>query len=841
MRRKTWTAVLLALSLALSVLPASALAAGVVVDGEAEEVTVPGGEKETVPSGEVETVQPGEEGYVETIPDPDKEEDGEGEGALPGGASTAPTATSVAVVDGRLFYDSLNAALTYTGSGTVVLRADVSEDVQVHGSVTLDLAGYTITTQSIFVTGSLTIEDSAGTGLVDGPISTGSGGRVSIRGGRYTDSITAYVSGDYVATTRDDYWEVYRAFDYTFGPIQPEGDTTLIVVWGPDGEIVSNAYPNAAGQRVATFLNVAKEYTYEVTAPGYETATGTITAADRQGDPITLVPIAAEFSYEIDGTTLILSGDGAVYDYESAPYTPWSGAGITDVVVEPGITRIGDRSLAIRTLERASLSSTVTSIGQVALGFTALTELEIPASVTSIEAAAFDSSSGLTITFLGGAPDLAKDVFSRCTGLTVRYPAGAAGWADAAGQDYGSADTVTWEPYGEAAQEEAELSLVPSHTKLTGGGTVTLTISGIPEGQEASLTGTGLAQAETVRNGTYSVELPDRTLTYTFRLTYAGDSQHEEAEVTCTIRVTASGEAEEETETVENEDGSTTATVTDEAAGTVTETTTYPDGTIREVVTQDDGTVTTTVTEASGVITETVQSPGEKGTSLSVTVPSGEAAVVVVDGIAEVTDTTVAMDPETGEIVKVSVPVEGGLAIRVEGSQDLVLVDNRKEFSDTTGHWATGAVDFVTSREIFSGTGEGTFSPDAPMTRAMLMTVLARFDGQDTEGGSVWYERGMDWAKENGISDGTDPDGDITREQLATMLYRYAGTPEPTGDLGAFPDAGQVGSYAVDAMRWAVESGLISGTGDGSLSPLGAASRAEVATILMRFCQGLVR
>ena len=63
------------------------------------------------------------------------------------------------------------------------------------------------------------------------------------------------------------------------------------------------------------------------------------------------------------------------------------------------------------------------------------------------------------------------------------------------------------------------------------------------------------------------------------------------------------------------------------------------------------------------------------------------------------------------------------------------------------------------------------------MTRAMLMTVLARFDGQDTTGGAVWYEKAMEWAREHGVSDGSDPEGSITREQLATMLWRYAGSP----------------------------------------------------------------
>ena len=123
------------------------------------------------------------------------------------------------------------------------------------------------------------------------------------------------------------------------------------------------------------------------------------------------------------------------------------------------------------------------------------------------------------------------------------------------------------------------------------------------------------------------------------------------------------------------------------------------------------------------------------------------------------------------------------------------------------------------------------------MTRAMLMTVLARFDGQNTAGGAVWYEKAMAWAKENGISDGSDPDGSITREQLATMLWRYAGSPAGNGSLSSFGDSANVSGYAVESLRWAVGEGLISGDDAGLLAPQGSATRAQVATILMRFVE----
>ena len=293
------------------------------------------------------------------------------------------------------------------------------------------------------------------------------------------------------------------------------------------------------------------------------------------------------------------------------------------------------------------------------------------------------------------------------------------------------------------------------------------------------------------------------------------------------------------TETEKNPDGSTTTTVTDKKTGTVTETTKFKDGSTLVVETKKDGTVTTTETAKNGVKVETVDEPGEDVTA-KVTIPKsvGEAVVTIP---ADVDYGTVAVDAKTGEVVKLSVPTKNGMTVKLDGSAELVLVDRSRDFTDTKGHWAENAIDFATAHELFAGTSDTTFTPDSPMTRAMLMTVLARFDGQDTTGGAVWYEKAMAWAKENGISDGSNPDGSITREQLATMLWRYAGSPTGDGSLSSFGDSASVNGYAVEAMRWAVGEGLISGTDAGLLAPQGNATRAQVATILMRFVESLTK
>ena len=156
------------------------------------------------------------------------------------------------------------------------------------------------------------------------------------------------------------------------------------------------------------------------------------------------------------------------------------------------------------------------------------------------------------------------------------------------------------------------------------------------------------------------------------------------------------------------------------------------------------------------------------------------------------------------------------------------------------GDWFFGAVQYVTENGLMNGTGKG-FEPNLATSRAMIWTILARMSDVNTASGGEWYAVAQQWAIANGVSDGTMPNGTITREQLAAMLYRYAVSKgmvkgPATADLSVFADVNSVSSYAVEAMQWAVSTGLISGM-DGKLNPQGSATRAQVATMLMRFAE----
>ncbi len=160
------------------------------------------------------------------------------------------------------------------------------------------------------------------------------------------------------------------------------------------------------------------------------------------------------------------------------------------------------------------------------------------------------------------------------------------------------------------------------------------------------------------------------------------------------------------------------------------------------------------------------------------------------------------------------------------------------QFVDVTGHWAEDAIDYCVDEGLMNGVAEGKFAPDDSTTRAMIWTMLARRNGVNTKG-DPWYLAGQDWAIWNNVSDGTDPNGVITREQLATMLWRYCGSPAAAGDLSGFGDADAVSAYAEGAMSWAVQEGLMNGM-NGQLNPQGTATRGQVATIFMRLMENIL-
>ena len=157
------------------------------------------------------------------------------------------------------------------------------------------------------------------------------------------------------------------------------------------------------------------------------------------------------------------------------------------------------------------------------------------------------------------------------------------------------------------------------------------------------------------------------------------------------------------------------------------------------------------------------------------------------------------------------------------------------DFDDVDeGAWYYDSVAWVCGAGLMEGSSESAFEPEATMTRAMVWAILARADGE-TVTGAVWADAAREWAMAEGVSDGTDLYGFVTREQFATMLWRYAGEPASEAGLGAYTDAGSVSAWAAAAMAWAVEQGIISGVTETAIAPRATATRAQAAVMLTRF------
>ena len=334
---------------------------------------------------------------------------------------------------------------------------------------------------------------------------------------------------------------------------------------------------------------------------------------------------------------------------------------------------------------------------------------------------------------------------------------------------------------------------------LTGGGSVELTVSGVPtEGQLAVTCDNDIKVTE--KDGKYTAQLPNATKDYTFTAKYTGMDNYNDVEKTCVVKVTrksshssSSGSSTTPTNTVSASTASNGKVALDKSTA------------------KKGDTVTVTVTPDAGYQLDKLTVTDVKGKTVDVTKKSdGKYTFTMPDSKVTITPTF----------------------SKIEDTKP-----SKNGFDDVaSSDWFADAVKYVADKGLMNGTDDNQFSPNASTTRGMLMTVLARYAGEDTTGGATWYEKGMNWAKAKGVSDGTNPNADITREQLVTMLYRYAGSPATNGSLDNFSDASTVSSYAVNAMQWAVANGIVNGS-NGKLNPQNNSTRAQVAAILMRFCE----
>ena len=391
-------------------------------------------------------------------------------------------------------------------------------------------------------------------------------------------------------------------------------------------------------------------------------------------------------------------------------------------------------------------------------------------------------------------------------------------------------------------------------------GTVTLTYEQTPDMSKTGKTAINITG--TLSNDNYEVTYVSGTLTVSDRPSSGGGSSSDRD---------TSGGGTVKTETTKNNDGSVTKTET-KKDGTVIETTTGKDGSTVKTTTNPNGS-SVTETKAADGSTGTVKTDKNGNTEAETKVSakavedakkSGEAVKAPVEveasrdsstaptvkvelpknsgdtkveiPVTNVKPGTVAVlvhADGTEEIVKNSLPTADGIQLTVNGGATVKIVDNSMDFADTRNHWAKDAIDFVSARGLVNGMSATIYAPNASTTRAQLWTILARQNNADLTGGATWFENAQNWAKEKGISDGTNPNGTINRAQMVTMLWRAMG--QPTAASGAsFADV-PADSYYAQAVAWAIENGITAGVGGGRFDPNSACTRGQIATFLYRY------
>ena len=251
-------------------------------------------------------------------------------------------------------------------------------------------------------------------------------------------------------------------------------------------------------------------------------------------------------------------------------------------------------------------------------------------------------------------------------------------------------------------------------------------------------------------------------------------------------------------------------------------------------------------------IGSTVELSVTAGGKTAGSIPGGMKVTVPVAGSTPGTVAVLVREDGTQQVIRKSIAGRNSVTIPLDGSARVKIVDNSKSFIDVPAtNWAADAVSFVSSHELFNGTSSTTFSPDLPMSRSMLAVVLHNLEDNPPQAltgtfsdvdNTKWYAEGVAWASKEGIVTGYgggkfDPNGDITREQLAVMLWRYAGKPNAKSGTLNFVDAAKISPWALEAMRWATEKGIINGKGSGILDPTGKATRAQAAQMLKNFLE----
>ena len=512
---------------------------------------------------------------------------------------------------------------------------------------------------------------------------------------------------------------------------------------------------------------------------------------------------------------------------------------LKEAIIPDGVTEIPSYAFTgCLALEKVELPEGITSIGEYAFDLTAendsgeyvnenpkLESINIPSTVTSIAgnflggvkangetALIFEGENPPTFE-LGALDGISGASFNK---PTVYYPAEAVDAYTSEDSDLVTNGLVSAPVEGEENSNQYSLAVSPSATSVYENNTINFTVeSTLP--QDATL----MVESSNTKVATAALSSDQKSVTVT-------GVKEGTATITVSIKLSDVVLASENVTVTVDERGSS--------------------GTTRYMVSVEDadnGTIKVSPTRASKGSTVTINVTPDEGYELD--------KLVVTD--------------KNGDTVKLTDKGSGTYTFKMPASKvtveatftQIATEPETLPFTDVkTGDWFYEAVQYVYDKGMMTGVSADRFAPASTTTRGMIVTILYRLENEpEVSGGSAftdvergaWYADAVAWAAANDIVNGTSattfaPNSPITREQMATMLYRFAqykGMDAVTlqENLTGYPDGGQVSDYAIPAMNWAVGQGLIAGMENGTLVPQGSATRAQVATILMRFCESI--
>lgn len=541
--------------------------------------------------------------------------------------------------------------------------------------------------------------------------------------------------------------------------------------------------------------------------------------------------------------TLTVTGTGPMNNYTSKVVPEWDQKAIKYAVLRSGITHVGNRAFAnAANLTEINLPQGLVSIGSEAFYGTAVTSVSIPASVVSIGDNAFLSCNKLKDIYYAGTQSMWRQIckdISDFNGINMHYGTGTFPINGSIGQ------VINWTYVPESnalvilGSGSTWSGSVPQPFDVFDANIRTLTIStGVTEMKSGMLAGLNNLEKITLGSSLTSIELPHVSNLKELRLE-GGSSQWESLRKNLTLPAACSV-------VLVNRDGSV------------------------QTVSGGDRISYTVVQDAVGTLTSMEVTINNRADTLAVHLPETISAGVSVhiknNNVQPVEVTVPVLNPTPGMVLTHSkggqrVVIQDcavrtdGLVFTIQGGADetISVADNTQTFTDVPD-WAKDAVSFVAARNLLSGTGSGAFSPKDNTSRGNIVTVLYHLANDpaageaafpDVNAGDFWYKP-VAWASANNIMNGL-PDGtfggtqSLTREQLVTCLFRYADwmghDVSGTASIASFADAGDVSSYALPSVQWAVSLKLINGVGGNLLAPKQDVTRAELAAIVKNYCE----